>query len=169
MQRLLTPWWRKRAGNKIKWTQSQELAFKTLQEKMAQPPALLAPDITKQFVLRTDPSEKALGAFLLQAKNDILHRVFYASKKLNNAERNYATVEKECLALVWAIKRFHIYLYGRRFVVQTDHQPLQYLSKAKLTNSRLMRWSLVLQEYSFQIQYIKGRDNVGADYMSRLP
>lgn len=158
---------KKGASNIVKWTKAQQDAFETLKQHMANPPILVAPNLESEFVLRTDASEKALGAVLLQENDNVLHPVFYASKRLLERERHYSTVEKECLALVWAVKRFHIYLYGKYFRVQTDHQPLEFLNKAKLTNSRVMRWSLALQEYSFHVKYIKGRENVGADFMSR--
>lgn len=159
---------KKGASNAVKWTSEHDKAFATLKQHMAAPPVLLAPNLQEEFVLRTDASNVTLGAVLLQEKDSVLHPVSYASKKLNNAEKNYSTVERECLVLVWGIKKFRIYLYGKHFKVQTDHQPLEHLSKAKLTNSRMMRWSLVLQEYSFHVEYIKGRENVGADCMSRL-
>lgn len=159
---------KKGAPNTVKWTEKEEAAFRQLKHRMEEPPVLLAPNTNKEFILRTDASDKALGAVLMQEEEGVLHPVFYASRKLNVCERNYSTIEKECLALVWAIKRFHLYLFGTHFIVQTDHQPLQYLSKSKSSNSRLMRWSLLLQEYEFHIQYIKGRENVGADFMSRL-
>ena len=92
----------------------------------------------------------------------------YASRKLKECECKYATVEKECLAIVWAIQKFQKYLYGNQSVLETDHSPLVYLNKAKVTNPRLMRWALSLQPYRFRIQAIKGKDNVGADYLSRL-
>lgn len=151
----------------MKWSKVEEEAFNELKNRMAKPPILLAPNLEQEFVLRTDASERALGAVLLQEKDGRLHPVFFASRSLNPAERNYSTVEKEGLALVWAVKRFHIYLFGKHFKVQTDHQPLEFINKAKLTNGRVMRWSLALQEYSFNVEYIKGRENVGADFMSR--
>ena len=75
--------------------------------------------------------------------------------------------DRECLAVVWAIQKFQIYLYGKHFVLQVDHQPLSYLNKNKGPNSRLMRWTLQIQSYRFTIKAIKGTDNVFADYMSR--
>ena len=71
------------------------------------------------------------------------------------------------LAIVFATKKFDRYLYGREFTVQTDHQPLSYIKKAKIENSRILRWALFLQNYQFRIEAIKGSQNVGADYMSR--
>ena len=61
-----------------------------------------------------------------------------------SSERNYSTIEKKCLAVVWDIKRFHLYLYGVPFVLQTDHEPLKYMNGAKFANGRLMRWATFL-------------------------
>ena len=104
----------------------------------------------------------------MQEHDGKLFPVCYASKKLSNAERNYSTIEKECLAIVWALKRFNIYLYGVQFVLQVDHEPSKYVNSAKFSNSRLMRWVMFLQSYNFRVEAIKGSDNVGADYMSRV-
>lgn len=91
----------------------------------------------------------------------------YASRKLKDSESVYATVEKEFLAIVWAIQQLQKYLYGQEFVLETEHSPLVYLV-SKVTNPRLMRWALSLQPYRFKIAAIKGKDDVGADYLSRL-
>ena len=69
---------------------------------------------------------------------------------------------------MWAVRKFQIYLYGTEFTLQTDHQPLVYLNRAKFVNDRIMRWAMFLQSYRFRIQSIKGADNVGADYLSRI-
>ncbi|KAK7492126.1 hypothetical protein BaRGS_00016600, partial [Batillaria attramentaria] len=90
-----------------------------------------------------------------------------ASRKLSDTEQRYATVEKECLAAIWGIKKFERYLYGKPFVLETDHQPLRYLQRMKPTNARLMRWALQLQPYEFRVRVIPGKDNLGADYLSR--
>ena len=66
------------------------------------------------------------------------------------------------------MQKFQQYLYGKEFILETDHQPLQYLQRAKVANARLMRWALLLQPYCFRIKAIKGKDNVGADYLSRM-
>ena len=104
----------------------------------------------------------------MQKHDGKLFPVCYASKKLSSAERNYSTIEKECLAIVWGFKRFHLYLYGVPFVLQTDHEPLKYMNSAKFANGRLMRWAMFLQSYNFRVEAIKGSENVGADYLSRI-
>ena len=104
----------------------------------------------------------------VQIHEDQLFPVAFASKKLSGATKSYSTVKKECLAIVWGIEKFVSYLYGRTFVLQTDHQPLIYLASAKLTNPRFLRWALKLQPYRFRVESIRGSDNVGAVYLSRL-
>lgn len=164
----LTELTRKKERNKICWNPEREAAFETLKQALASGPIVKAPDPERRFVLRSDASDTCIGAILMQEHDGLLHPVSYASRQLLPREKNYSTIERECLALVWAVQRFHIFLYGNQFVVQTDHQPLQYLARAKHLNSRVLRWSLALQEYSFSIQHIKGSENTGADFMSRL-
>ena len=118
--------------------------------------------VIQSFVLRTDASDYGIGAVLMQEHEGKLFPICYASRKLSNAERNYSTIEKECLA------RFHLYLYGVRFVLQTDHEPLKYMNSAKFTNNRLMRWAMFFQSYNMKVEATKGSENVGADYLSRV-
>uniref|UniRef100_K7EXE6 Gypsy retrotransposon integrase-like protein 1 n=1 Tax=Pelodiscus sinensis TaxID=13735 RepID=K7EXE6_PELSI len=129
---------------------------------------LASPDFNKPFWLCTDASNIGLGAVLMQdGAGDRRHPVAYLSKKLSPAEQNYATIEKECYAIVWAVKQLKPYLYNRRFTVLSDHAPLVWLHKAKGTNSRLLRWSLALQEYDMDIVHIRGKENIVADALSR--
>lgn len=158
---------RKNQPNRVQWTDSCEKAFRTLKDRLCSEPVVLLPDPEAPFVLRTDASNNGLGAVLLQEGDEVWQPVHYASRKLTSSEQNYATVEQECLAVVWAVEKFEPYLYGRHFVLQTDHQPLAFLHKAKHSNSRLMRWALLLQPYSFTVQVIPGKENVGADFLSR--
>ncbi|XP_064470265.1 uncharacterized protein LOC135385018 [Ornithodoros turicata] len=164
----LTDLTKKRANNIIEWTEAHQIAFDALKHALSEPPILRAPDFNKPFVLRTDASDVGLGAVLLQKGESDLHPVAYASRKLCPREQAYSAIEKECLAIVWAIKRFHLFLYGTHFTLQTDHQPLRYLNESKFLNMRILRWALLLQEYDFKVEYIRGQDNVGADYLSRM-
>lgn len=125
------------------------------------------PDVNQPFVLRTDASDTGLGAVLLQAEDGVLRPVAYASKKLTETEQRYATVEKECYAIVWAMGKFEPYLYGQEFDLETDHQSLQYLHRVKASNGRLLRWSLLLQPFQFHVRHIKGSENHIADFLSR--
>ena len=103
----------------------------------------------------------------MQEHNDKLYRVAYASKKLFSAECKYSTLERECLAIVWGMTKFRLYLAGKLLVVQTDHKPLSYLNQAKFLNDGIMRWALALQGYDYKVESIPGKDNVFA-YLSRI-
>ena len=164
----LTDLTKKGCPTKLVWNHSHDLAFQSLKCSLTQFPILKLPNIKEVFILRTDASERGLGAVLMQMEQGQILPIAYASRKLKECECNYATVEKECLAIVWAIQKFQQYLYGHEFILETDHSPLVYLNKSKVTNPRLMRWALSLQPYRFRIIAIKGKDNVGADYLSRL-
>ena len=103
--------------------EAQERAYCLLKEYLLQEPVLKLPDLSKPFVLRTDASGVGVAAVLLQENDGKLYPVGYASRKLNLIEARYPIIEKECLAVVWGIKRFKLYLAGRRFTLQTDHKP----------------------------------------------
>ncbi|XP_071797127.1 uncharacterized protein [Asterias amurensis] len=152
---------------RISWEASQQQAFSTLKDKLTSAPILHLPDLNKEFILRTDASDLGLGAVLLQAQDGEKFPVAYASKKLLPREKSYSVMEKECLAIIWAVRKFEPYLYGRNFTLETDHQPLTFLQKSKVANGRIMRWALALQPYRFHIEAIKGSDNIGADFLSR--
>ena len=164
----LTDLTKKGQPNKVSWEQPQEKAFMTLKRELASEPILHLPDSAKLFVLRTNASDVGIGAVLMQDHDGKLFPVSYASRKLSPRECKYSTIERECLAIVWAIQKFQVYLYGREFVLQTDHQPLIYLNRAKFLNDRIMRWTMFLQSYVMRIESIKGSENVGADYLIRV-
>ena len=89
--------------------------------------------------IATDASDYGIGAILTQEYGCKLFPICYACKKLSGARVDYSTIEKECLAVLRGIKGFHMYLYGVRFVIQTDHEPLRYLNSAKTTKNRIVR------------------------------
>ena len=163
----LTDMLKRRASEKLNWDEQSIDSFNKLRLSLVTRPILNLPDNSKTFCLRTDASSVGIGAVLFQYTDDIPMPVAYASKKLLSRERNYAVIERECLAIVWGVEKFKMYLYGKLFVIETDHQPLAHLKKAKLENSRLMRWALILQEYKFRVVYISGKDNYCADMLSR--
>ena len=114
--------------------------------------------------MTTDASNDGLGAILSQDG----HPCCYISRTLNPPEKNYSTTEKELLAIVWAVKRLRQYLLGKRFIIQTDHQALKWLKNVKDPSSRFMRWRLKLEEYDYDIEYKKGKENQAADALSRI-
>ncbi|XP_071941068.1 uncharacterized protein [Antedon mediterranea] len=165
----LTEATRKSSPNNVNWSEQMETSFRTLQTKLTDSPVLVSPNFDKQFILQCDASNQAIGAVLTQCDdNEHEHPVAYLSKKLTPCEENYGIMEKECLAILWAIRQFHVYLYGRPFIVQTDHKAIKWLDQMKTTNPRLTRWSLTLQPYSFTVQYKKGSHNTNADALSRI-
>lgn len=149
------------------WTLECQNAFKTLKNALINPPILQYPNFSPSniFTLKTDASGVAIGAVLSNANDK---PVAYASRSLNKAERNYCTIEKELLAVVWAVKHFRPYLYGRKFIIFVDHKPLVYLFGMTNPSSRLTKFRLILEEYDFTIKYIKGTENVTADALSRI-
>ena len=104
----------------------------------------------------------------MQQHDEKLYPVAYANKKLTPPETRYSTQEKECLGIVWGVTKFRLYLVGKPFVLQTDHQPLSYINKIKYQNDRIMRWALALQGCDYTVQDIPGKDNEAADYLSRV-
>ena len=152
------------------WTAQCEDAFVALKRLLSEAPVLRLPDPNRPFVLMTDASDKQIGAVLLQTdpETGVLHAIEYMSHTLNVHQGNYSTVEKECLALVWAIQENRKLLYGQKFVVRTDHRPLQWLMTKRELTPKLTRWSLTLQEYDFVVIYGPGKENVIADALSRM-
>ena len=157
----------KSAPNKVVWKQEHQKAFEELKLAITSFPVLRNPDFEKLFYLQTDSSDRGIGAVLLQMFEGKEMPIMFLSKKLLAREQRYSTIEKECLAIVRAISVLREYLEGREFVIESDHFPLQWLNKMKGQNQRLLRWSLLLQEFTFKIQHIKGRDNKIADTLSR--
>ena len=113
-------------------------------------------------------SDLAIGAVLGQREGGKPYVVYYASKTLNQAQRNYTTIEKELLVVVYVLEKYRAYLVGSDIVIFTDHSALKYLLTKQNSKSRLIRWVLLLQEFNLQIKEKKGVENVVADHLSRL-
>ena len=129
---------------------------------------MTGPEYRKTIVLQTDASEIGIGAVLSKVDEYEQDRpVVYYSRKLKKAEKNYATVERECLAIVESIKHFEVYLTGVPFTVVTDHGCLKYLHSMKDSRGRLLRWALSLQPYEYKVIHRQGEDNGNADRLSR--
>lgn len=150
------------------WTPNCEIAFQFLKKLITEPPILQYPDFSKNFILTTDASNKALGAVLSQGAVGKDLPIAFASRTLSKAEQNYSTTEKELLAITWATKYFRPYLYGTKFTIVTDHKPLTHIFGIKDPGTRLTNLRLKLEEYNFNIIYKSGKNNTNADGLSRM-
>ncbi|KAE8974448.1 hypothetical protein PR001_g25988 [Phytophthora rubi] len=151
------------------WTTAQEEAFEMVKEALTNKPLLLYPNFALPFRVATDASTIGLGACLMQDHGKGWQPIAFASKVNSVAESKYSITELECLAVVWAIKLFRPYLYGRTFTILTDHAALKWLTTSNNLTGKLHRWALTLQEYEFDVQYRPGSTNVVADALSRAP
>lgn len=156
------------APNKLKWTDECDKAFRDLKDAVCANSVLHTPDFDKPFTLQTDASGVGLGAVLLQEEKGDWRPVVFLSRKLLDRETRYSTVEKECLAMKWAIDSLRYYLLGRHFILETDHRALQWLHRMRDANMRLTGWYLALQPYDFTVRYRSGKTNIVADFLSRV-
>lgn len=156
------------APNKVKWTEECDKAFKDLKSAISSDSVLYSPDFDVPFILQTDASGVGLGAVLLQDIDGERHPTVFLSRKLQDRETRYSTVEKECLAVKWAVESLRYYLLGRSFTLETDHRALKWLHQMKDSNMRIARWYLSLQPFDFTVQYRSGKSNLVADCLSRM-
>ncbi|KAK8593995.1 hypothetical protein V6N12_046066 [Hibiscus sabdariffa] len=144
-------------------------AWDALKEKLISAPVVQPPNWEHLFELMCDASDTSVGAVLGQKIGKEPHVIAYASRTLDSAQRNYSTTEKELLAIVFALEKFRSYLLGTNVVVFSDHAALRYLMNKKEAKPRLIRWILLLQEFNLDIKDKKGRENLVADHLSRIP
>nr|GEV81677.1 reverse transcriptase domain-containing protein [Tanacetum cinerariifolium] len=165
------------------------VAFQTLKRKLTEAPILIAPDWDMPFELMCDASDFAIGTVLGQRQDKHFRPIHYASKTMTEAESNYITTEKEMLAVVktmkeaesnyimtekemlavvYAFEKFQSYLILNKSIVYTDHSALKYMFAKKDSKAKLLRWVLLLQEFTFKVIDTKGTENLAADHLSRL-
>ena len=152
-----------------KWTQECQYAFETLKGEITSRPVSAYPDFSKPFRLYTDASNLGLGAILAQKQEGKEKIICCASRTLNNAETNYSTTKKECLAIVWGVQVFRPFLVATHFEILTDHYALQWLRSMKSTSAILHRWAAALEDYRFTILHRPGKLQGHVDALSRLP
>ena len=158
------------------WGRAQENAFRKAKGVISSSSQILVhfqPD--KDLVVICDASPYGVGAVLSHVLEDGTERpIYYASRSLAIAEKKYSQFDKEGLAIIFAVKRFHQFLYGRPFLIKSDHKPLQYIfghthPVPPLASARLQRWALILGAYDYKIVYRPGGEIGNADYLSCLP
>lgn len=154
-------------SRKFVWTDDCQGAFQTLKERLVSAPILTCPDFSRPFTVQTDASGFGLGAVLSQTYPEGERVIAFLSRSLNKHERNYATTERECLAVVWALDKLRPYLEGSRFTVITDHYSLLWLTNMTDPTGKLCRWALKIQQYDYDIIHRKGKDHLVPDCLSR--
>ena len=162
-------------GQKWQWTEAEEDSFNKLKHRLAEAPVLAHYDGRRPVRLITDASPHGLGAVLMQVDQNGNERpVRFASRSLTKAEKNYAQVEREGLAVIFGVTRFKQYLWGRKFTLVTDNKPLTALLGPKtqspaLAAARMQRWALTLAAYTYDVEYRRAEEIPMADFLSRLP
>lgn len=156
------------------WSTAQQQAFEQAKDALQADSLLVHYDTTKPLVLACDASQYGIGAVLSHVIDGDEKPVMYISRTLSAAEKNYSQIEREALAIVHAVKKLHTYLYGRHFVIESDHRPLSFLFGAHskiphMASSRIQRWALTLAAYTYTIKYKAGKNLGNADALSRLP
>nr|GEV53352.1 reverse transcriptase domain-containing protein [Tanacetum cinerariifolium] len=143
-------------------------ALQTLKRKLTEAPIFIAPNWDMPFELMFDASDFAIGTVLGQRQDKHCRPIHYASKTMTEAESNYTTTDKEMLAVVYVFEKFRSYLILNKSIVYTDHSTLKYMFAKKDSKERLLRWVLLLQEFTFKVVDTKGAKNLAADHLSRL-
>ena len=156
------------------WSQNQQDAFDTVKSQLASSKVLVHYDSDIDLVLSCDASLYGVCAVLSHRFSaDSERPIAYASHTMAPAEKRYSHMDKEALAIIFGLKRFHQFLYGHKFIIYMDHKPLSYLfdptqAIPHLASSHLQRWALTLSAYTYSIEYKSGKSNSNADAFSRL-
>ncbi|GBG68922.1 hypothetical protein CBR_g3621 [Chara braunii] len=158
-----------RKDQSLIWTPECDQAFSKLKAALISDPVLIRLDPEKHFVLITDWQPEAISAILAQVGPSGLECVVeYASKSVPVCKRNYTAATGECYTALWGISHFRAYLYGRKFTLVTDHEPLLALKKSKDYSGMIQRWATVLQSMDFDIRHRKHERHGNADGLTRL-
>ena len=150
-----------RHDQEFEWTEECDTSFDTLKRKLVEAPILRFPNWLTKFHVHIDASSLEIGAILTQPGDDEMdYPIVYSSKKLNKAEKNYSTTEREALGMVFALQKYRHYLLANLFIFYTDHQALKYLVNKPLHHGRICRWLLLFQEFEFEVVVRPGKLNV---------
>ena len=155
------------------WGKQQEAAFNTAKEALSADTLLTHYDPGKRLILTCDASPDGVGAVLSHMDEKGDRPIAFASRSLNQAEKNYSQLDREGLGIIFGVKKFHKFLFGRKFTIFTDHKPLLGLFGENKTlpehaSPRIQRWAITLTAYNYELKYKPGSEN-SADSLSRLP
>ena len=151
------------------------MAFENSKNLLLSAKVLVHFDPNKELILACDASSYGVGTILSHKMSDGTERpIAFASRTLSSAEKNYSQLEKEGLACIFGVKRFHLYLYGRNFTIVTDHKPLLQLFDPQRgipmqVSGRIQRWIMTLAVYKYKLVFKKTEEHGNADALSRLP
>ena len=151
------------------WTEKCDRAFEDLKKLVSTAPVLRGPNWDLPFQISSDASDTAIGAVLGQEEDKKPYAIYYISKNLSPAELNYTVTEKEFLAVIHAVNKFRHYITGYPVILYTDHSAIKYLANKPVTNARVTRWLILLQEFDITIKDRPGKENPVADFLSRIP
>ena len=164
----LTELTKSRQSHHMKFNEEQRAAFLSLKDKLCKSTTLYSPRWNEIFIIRTDASDYAVGASLSQTDDTGIDRpIAFASTKLSDVQTRWSTIEKEAFAVIYALRKFDVIVYGRRIVLYSDHNPLQYLVSCTPKSAKLTRWALSLSRYDITVKHIAGKNNAVADCLSR--
>uniref|UniRef100_A0A182VPQ4 Reverse transcriptase domain-containing protein n=1 Tax=Anopheles minimus TaxID=112268 RepID=A0A182VPQ4_9DIPT len=163
-----------RKEKKFEWTKSCNESFEKSKRLICENRMLVPYDPDKPLVLQVDASPCGVGAILSHIINNVEKPIMFASVSLSEAQKNYAQVHREALAVVFGVKKFHNYLYGRRFKLVTDNSGVKEIfnptkGTSRIAVARLQRWSLILSNYEYTIEHRAGKSMSNVDALSRLP
>ena len=158
---------------RFKWDEQCQAAFDYMKESLTVIPLLSHVNPNEKFILYTDASNTCIGAVLVQEHKDgdeIYEKpCYFLSHKLSKCQIKWATVEKECYAIYYALERLHHWVSCSQIICKTDHAPLKYLLTSRFKNRKIASWQMTIAEYNIDIQYLQGKKNCIADLMSRRP
>ena len=165
---LLTELTKNSQSSRIRFNDKERAAFLSLKESLCNSVTLVSPRQDRPYIIRTDASDYAVGACLAQLSDEGQEfPIAFASSKLSEVQTRWSTIEKEAYAVIFALQKFDVWVFGSKIDLYSDHNPLQYLVSCAPKSAKLTRWALSLTRYDLCVHHIKGTDNVSADFLSR--
>lgn len=157
------------------WSKSQDDAFRSAKHALLNSSALAFFNPSRKIIITCDSSSYGVGSVMSQIDEEGKERpVLFHSATLDKAMQNYSQLERESLAIITAVKRYHRYIFGRKFLLRTDHRPLQYIFAPDkvvpaMTSAKLQRWALYLSAFDYELEFVPGKLIANADGLSRCP
>ncbi|GFQ96643.1 uncharacterized protein K02A2.6 [Trichonephila clavata] len=169
-------WYDENVNLRFFWSKDCQVGFEQIKKEICSPKVLVHYDPSLHLTLASDASPVGIGCVLSYGISRWLceRPIAFASRTLSGSEKKYSQIDKEALSIVWAVKKFYLYLKGRRFTLITDHKPLVAIFGSKrglpvLPSTRLLHYALILQSFEFDIIFRKTIEHGNADFLSRLP